>query len=52
MVDAIGCSFHWHPLFSFNNNNNLEGTASYWRLLLAPAEGWWPSDGWDNVEGK
>ena len=24
----------------------LEGTAAYGRLLLAPAEGWWPSATW------
>ena len=29
-----------------NVENKLEGTASYGRLLLAPAEGWWPSATW------
>ena len=38
--------FKFNVQLIINNINLLEGTAPYRHLLLAPAEGWWPSATW------
>ena len=46
---------YWGEGFTINcykpKYNLLEGMAAYGRLLLAPAEGWWPLATWRGPSG-